>query len=157
MGSAAPLAEFDEALAVQGFYTQVQKERSDKALDAFDLEQREAPGQSELDAFRMLEAQGVLSQADFYSPTKAADGFYSKRLKEHAQQKSANELIDDDVHGLLEPAKVLDDRRYKILGFSELPQMWARGYELSRGERRTYRGVSRRSFRCPADTHGQTG
>ena len=44
MGSAPPLAEFDEALAVQGFYTRVQRERSDKALDLFDQELREPPG-----------------------------------------------------------------------------------------------------------------
>ena len=43
-GSPAPLAEFDEALAVQGFYSRVQRERSDKALDAFDQELREPPG-----------------------------------------------------------------------------------------------------------------
>ena len=30
------IAEFDEDLAVDGFYTRVQRERSDKALDAFD-------------------------------------------------------------------------------------------------------------------------
>ena len=62
-GSAAPLAEFDEALAVQGFYSRAQKERSDQALDLFDQEMREPPGLSELDAFRILEARGFL-QAD---------------------------------------------------------------------------------------------
>ena len=80
-GSAAPLAEFDEALAVQGFYSRVQRERSNKALDAFDQELREPPGLSELDAFRILEARGVFSQHDYYSPKRAADGFYRQRLK----------------------------------------------------------------------------
>ena len=84
-GSPAPLAEFDEALAAQGFYTRVQRERSDKALDAFDQDKREPPGLSELDAFRILEAQGVFSQNDYYSPSKAADGFYSKLLKQRRQ------------------------------------------------------------------------
>ena len=86
-GSPAPLAEFDEALAVQGFYTRVQRERSDKALDAFDQELREPPGLSELDAFRILEARGVFSQHDYYSPKRAADGFYRQRLKQlHAEK-----------------------------------------------------------------------
>ena len=45
-GSAAPLAEFDEALAVQGFYSRAQRERSDKALDAFDKQAKENPSRS---------------------------------------------------------------------------------------------------------------
>ena len=86
-GCSAPLAEFNEALAVQGFYTRVQRERSDKALDAFDQELREPPGLSELEAFRILEARGVFSQTDYYSPSKAADGFYRTRLKALRQQR----------------------------------------------------------------------
>ena len=88
-GSPAELAPFDEVLAAQGFYSRIQKERSDKALDLFDLDQREAPGQSELDAFRMLEAQGVLTNDDYYSPSKAANGFYSKLLKQRRQRQKA--------------------------------------------------------------------
>ena len=43
---------------------------------------REPPGLSELDAFRILEARGVFSQHDYYSPQRAADGFYRQRLKQ---------------------------------------------------------------------------
>ena len=32
----APLAEFNEELAAEGFYSRIQKERSDKALYAFE-------------------------------------------------------------------------------------------------------------------------
>ena len=81
-GSRAEIAPFDEVLAVQGFYTRVQKERSDEALDAFDQEMRKPLGLSELDAFRILEARGVFSQDDYYSPSKAANGFYRQRLKQ---------------------------------------------------------------------------
>ena len=97
-GSAPPLAEFDEALAVQGFYTRVQRERSDKALDAFDQELREPPGLSELEAFRILEARGVFSQTDYYSPSKAADGFYRQRLKQLRQEQgTAGGSVSTDV------------------------------------------------------------
>ena len=57
-GSPAELAPFDEVLAMQGFYTRIQRERSDKALDAFDQELREPPGLSELDAFRIWKPEG---------------------------------------------------------------------------------------------------
>ena len=93
-GSPAPLAEFDEALAAQGFYTRVQRERSDKALDAFDQDKREPPGLSELDAFRILEAQGVFSQNDYYSPSKAADGFSSKLLKQRRQHQQKHNTTE---------------------------------------------------------------
>ena len=97
-GSPAQLAEFDEALAVQGFYTRVQRERSNKALDAFDQELRDPPGLSELDAFRILEARGVFSQTDYYSPSKAANGFYSKLLKQRRQsQRTTGRSVSTDV------------------------------------------------------------
>ena len=72
----APLAEFDEDFD----YVSLQRRRSDEALDAFD---KANPPQSspELTAFRELERLGHYTQDDFYSPTKAADGFYSKQLE----------------------------------------------------------------------------
>ena len=63
------IAEFDEDLAVDGFYTRVQRERSDKALDAFD-KGIDRP-LSELDAFRELEKRKVYGESDLYSPDKA--------------------------------------------------------------------------------------
>ena len=63
------IAEFDEDLAVDGFYTRVQRERSDKALDAFD--RGIVRPLSELDAFRELEKRKVYGESDLYSPDKA--------------------------------------------------------------------------------------
>lgn len=63
------IAEFDEDLAVEGFYTRVQRERSDKALDAFD--KGIFRPLSELDAFRELEKRKVYGESDLYSPDKA--------------------------------------------------------------------------------------
>lgn len=75
-------AEFDEDLAAQGYYTKLQCQRSDQALKAFDKEhQYECSDQ--LSAFRELERLGVFSQSDFFSPSQAKNGFYTKRLKEH--------------------------------------------------------------------------
>ena len=81
----APLAEFNEELAAEGFYSRIQKERSDKALDAFEAA-LPAPPLSELDAFRELEALGVLTQADYYSPAAAKEHEYSRRLTSHRKQ-----------------------------------------------------------------------
>lgn len=70
-GYPAPLAPFDEALACDGFYSRIQKERSDKALDAFDAEKESQKTLSELDAFRELCRLGVLTDQDLFSPDKA--------------------------------------------------------------------------------------
>ena len=67
----APLAPFNEELASSGFYSRVQKERSDKALDAFDAARSTQSTISELDAFRELCRLKVLSESDLYSPDKA--------------------------------------------------------------------------------------
>ena len=69
--SLAPLAPFDEELAESGFYTSVQKQRSDQALDAWDKEKPFEQGQ-ELKAFLELEQKGFYKQSDFFSPDKAA-------------------------------------------------------------------------------------
>ena len=79
-------ADFDPILAQEAEYTRLQKERSDKALDEFDQEHATKP-LSELDAFRELEKQGIYTQNDFYSPSKAQDGFYSAALKRFRSQK----------------------------------------------------------------------
>ena len=74
--------EFDEDLAADGYYTKTQKQRSNAALDAFD-KQHPAERSTELEAFYELERLGIYTNADFFSPTKAKDGYYAKRLKEH--------------------------------------------------------------------------
>ena len=69
--SLAPLAPFDEELAESGFYSAVQRQRSDQALDAWDKENPYEQS-SELKAFHELERRGVITQSDFFSPDKAA-------------------------------------------------------------------------------------
>ena len=74
--------EFNEDLAADGYYTKTQKQRSNAALDAFD-KQHPAERSTELEAFYELGRLGIYTTADFFSPTKAKDGYYAKRLKEH--------------------------------------------------------------------------
>ena len=78
--SRAPLAPFNAELADAGFYTRVQQASSDQAVKAWDAA-KPADSSSELQAFRELERLGQITQADFYSPTKAAQGTYSSTLK----------------------------------------------------------------------------
>ena len=101
-GSPAPLAPFNEELAVQGFYSNAQRKRSDAALDEWE-KSNPYETSSELSAFRELESIGVLTQADFYSPAKASrkpDGFsnspapqssYLDDLKQHKSRQSVQE------------------------------------------------------------------
>ena len=73
--------EYDDDLALIAYYSKTQKERSDRALDAWE---KEHPFKSsdELTAFRELERLGVYTQQDFFSPHKAKDGHYTKRIKQ---------------------------------------------------------------------------
>lgn len=76
-------ASFNERLADAGYYTKLQRERSDFSLDAWDEERLYVSG-SELTAFKELERLGIYSQSHFYSPTEAKEnGKYTARLKEH--------------------------------------------------------------------------
>ena len=79
-------AEFDWELAALGVYSKAQKERSNKAIEEFE---KEHPYESspELTAFRKLERLGVYTQNDFYSPTKAANEFYTKRLRKYERNR----------------------------------------------------------------------
>ena len=79
--------EFDEDLAAKGYYTDLQRKRSDQALDAWDAEhpQQTSP---ELEAFKELERLGVYGQHTWFSPSKAKDGFYTRRLKQHQERGS---------------------------------------------------------------------
>lgn len=71
--------EFDEDLALQGYYTSLQMQRSDRALDEWD-KAHETQTSPELKAFLELEARGIYSQSIFFSPSKAKDGHYTTRL-----------------------------------------------------------------------------
>jgi hypothetical protein len=73
--------EYDDELALVGYYSKTQAERSNAALDAWE-EQHPFKSSDELTAFRELERLGVYTDADFYSPSKAKDGHYTKRLKQ---------------------------------------------------------------------------
>ena len=75
--SLGPLQKFDSSYP----YLKTWKLYSDRALDATD-KQDPYESSSELAAFRELERKGVFNQSDFYSPSKAADGYYTKRLKQ---------------------------------------------------------------------------
>ena len=72
--------EFNEDLAADGYYTKTQKQRSNAALNAWD-KAHPAERSTELEAFHELERLGIYSNADFFSPSKAKDGYYAKRLK----------------------------------------------------------------------------
>lgn len=74
-------AIFDPALAEQGHYTALQSKRSDAALDAWDKAHPYEPS-AELAAFRELERLGIYGPMTFYSPSKAKDGDYTRRLHE---------------------------------------------------------------------------
>ena len=75
-------SEFDEDEAMKGTYTKIQAERSDAALDAWDNKHPHEPS-TELAAYRQLLRLKVYSRNVFFSPSKAKDGGYSQRLKEH--------------------------------------------------------------------------
>ncbi len=74
--SLAPLGGFDPSFP----YFDVWKAGSDAALDQWD---KNSPYESspELTAFRELERMGHYTQKDFYSPSKAKDGFYTEQLQ----------------------------------------------------------------------------
>lgn len=72
----APLAEYQETLD----YFTIQRQRSDIALDQWD-EQHPKSSSPELEAFRELEHMGQYTQHDYYSPSKAANGFYTAQLR----------------------------------------------------------------------------
>ena len=74
-------AEYNDEQALLGLYSKLQKERSDRALDAWD-EQHPYKCSDELAAFRELERLGVYTPADLFSPSKAKNGHYTERLKQ---------------------------------------------------------------------------
>jgi len=75
-------SQYDEEQAMLGYYSKTQKDRSNRAIDAWDAD-HPYKSSDELEAFKELERLGVYTQADFYSPSKAKDGHYAQRLREH--------------------------------------------------------------------------
>jgi hypothetical protein len=80
--SPAGIAPFDEDLAASGWYSAVYREHSDKGLA--EIEAKEKPPSSELAAFKRLEELGVLTESDFYSPSKAKNQFYTNLLHSYS-------------------------------------------------------------------------
>jgi len=78
-------SEFEEDLAFWGHYSKLQQQRSDLALNQWD-EAHKPLTSPELSAFLELEAKGIYSQSIFFSPSKAADGYYTARLKQLNEQ-----------------------------------------------------------------------
>ena len=74
---------FDDDLAVVGYYTEIQTQKSDAALKAWD-DDHPFVSSSELTAFRELERLGVYSDQDFFSVSMAKNGAYSEQLKTRA-------------------------------------------------------------------------
>ena len=75
-----PPAEFNWELAARGFYSKMQKERSDKALDEFEKELQPKIS-SEMKAFLELEQLGIYDEKDQFNPNKADNDFYTQRLE----------------------------------------------------------------------------
>ena len=75
-----PPAEFNWELAAFGYYSKLQKERSDKALAEFEKELQPS-NHSQTAAFEELKKLGVYTEKTKYNLEQAENGFYTKRLK----------------------------------------------------------------------------
>ena len=75
-----PPAEFNWELAAFGYYSELQKERSDKALAEFEKELQPS-NYSQTAAFEELKKLGVYTEKTKYNLEQAENGFYTKRLK----------------------------------------------------------------------------
>ena len=75
-----PPAEFNWELAAFGYYSKMQKERSDKALAEFEKELQPS-NYSQTAAFEELKKLGVYTEKTKYNLEQAENGFYTKRLK----------------------------------------------------------------------------
>ena len=144
--SRAPLAPFNAELAAEGFYTRIQKERSDDAIKAEDAA-KPFESSSELKAFRELERVGQITQAEYFSPSKAAQGIYTSTLKVYrsAQRKPRAETnsspdrrnSEPDVSGLARPGRGPAINSDSRLASDQRPTS-------NRSQRRTYRATRRR-------------
>tara|TARA_R100000152_G_C6679624_1_gene113827 strand:+ start:246 stop:662 length:417 start_codon:yes stop_codon:yes gene_type:complete len=75
-----PPADFNWELAAFGFYSKLQKERSDIALDEFEKE-LQPRNNSQTAAFEELKRLGVYTSDEQYNPEKAEHEFYTNRLQ----------------------------------------------------------------------------
>ena len=118
--------DFDPALAIAGYYTQLQDHRSNKALDEFE---RNLPDDAspELHAYQILQAIGHLKEHDYYSPSRAKRGEYSATLKRITTR------TDPTVSGSPErtEGEVASDRRRRSR--QRLASSYAKPRRTSRG------------------------
>ena len=147
-GATAPLAPFDGELADQGFYTAAQQERSDLAVKAWE-QAHPADSGSELEAFKELERLGKITQADFYSPSKAAQGIYRSTLKSYRNDlrkdraaKVNQDIADRDCQRDVPRLERLQRGREID---SDPGRPTDQGFTRNRSQRRTYRTASRRT------------
>ena len=155
-GSRAPLAPFDEALAAEGFYTRVQKERSDAALNEWDKKNPYVPS-TELQAFRELESIGILTKADFFSPdkvdrkprwidpndrdkgTKLTSTSYKDDLKQHKQRIQSPGTQQESERGIPAGRREENDKPEGINQERCSPEAGSRLDDLREGSGRTLR------------------
>ena len=96
-------SEYDEEKAMCGKYSAMQRQRSDAALDAWDLK-NPYESSEELTAFRELRRLGVYTDDDYFSPSLASDAFYRKTLKQHATT-SASVNSPSSARGNVDPVR----------------------------------------------------
>ena len=152
--SRAPLAPFNAELADAGFYTRVQRASSDQAVKAWDAA-KPADTSSELQAFRELERLGQITQADFFSPTKAADGIYRSTLKTHLQVYRSAQRTTSSGRAEVNKDAARRDRQRDVPSVERVQRERAPDSNSGRsadqrptrnsGQRRTYRTPSRRT------------
>ena len=84
-----PPAEFNWELAAFGYYSKLQKERSDKALDEFEKELQPS-NYSQTAAFEELKKLGIYTEKTKYNLEQAENGFYTKRLQTVKRSRGIN-------------------------------------------------------------------
>ena len=84
-----PPAEFNWELAAFGYYSKLQKERSDKALDEFEKELQPS-NYSQTAAFDELKSLGIYTEKTKYNLEQAENGFYTKRLQTVKRSRGIN-------------------------------------------------------------------
>ena len=84
-----PPAEFNWELAAFGYYSKLQRERSDKALDEFEKELQPS-NYSQTAAFEELKSLGVYTEKTKYNLEQAENGFYTKRLQTVKRSRGIN-------------------------------------------------------------------
>ena len=84
-----PPAEFNWELAAFGYYSKLQKERSDKALAEFEKELQPS-NYSQTAAFEELKSLGIYTEKTKYNLEQAENGFYTKRLKSVRKSRGIN-------------------------------------------------------------------